>query len=275
MQGALGALAVAFVDDEDVGDFEQARFHRLDVVPKAWRRDHDAHVGDFGDVHLALAGADGFEQYEAKACRIEGIDHAHGSRRQAAEVARRRQRADINALIIERIRHAQPVAQDRATRNRARWIDRNDSDAAAARAGDRNDGVDEGRFASARRAGDADYERLAQMGLQASQQRRRARRQAFKIRDASGQFAPVARLQARNPGGDARLRAVDGAGFGGGGHRLRPTIGARIESILSRTKQSGSKPQTGPAIAGAHFNRADADQRNQRLIGNGEQRQQR
>ncbi len=35
---AVGAFAVGFVDDEDVGNFHQARFHVLDVVTEAGTR---------------------------------------------------------------------------------------------------------------------------------------------------------------------------------------------------------------------------------------------
>ena len=63
----LGARPVALVDDDDVGDLEQTRLHRLDVVAETRRRDDDADVGHLRDVDLALPGADRLKQHDIEA----------------------------------------------------------------------------------------------------------------------------------------------------------------------------------------------------------------
>ena len=62
----LGAFAVALVDDEDVGDLEQPRFHRLDIVAETRCIDDDPHIRDFSDVDLALANAHRLDEDEIK-----------------------------------------------------------------------------------------------------------------------------------------------------------------------------------------------------------------
>jgi hypothetical protein len=45
---------------------------------------------------------------------VEGIDDAHGSRAQAAEIAAARQRAHEHAIVIEGGRHAHAIAENGA-----------------------------------------------------------------------------------------------------------------------------------------------------------------
>ena len=91
LQRPLRALAVGLVDHQHVGDLEQSRFHRLDVVAEAGRRYDHAHVGDLGDVDIGLAGADRLEQDDVLAGGVERVDHPHRRRTQAAQVAAARQ----------------------------------------------------------------------------------------------------------------------------------------------------------------------------------------
>ena len=167
LQRDLGARPVALVDDEDVGDLEQTRLHRLDVVAEPRRGDDDAHVSHLGDVDLALPGADRLEQDEVEARRVERVDDADGCRRQSAEVAAARQRAHEDAVVVERRRHADAVAEDRPARDGARRIDGDDADRASLGAHGRDDAVDERRLAGARRTGEPDDERVPEMGCMA------------------------------------------------------------------------------------------------------------
>jgi hypothetical protein len=45
----------------DVGDLQDAGLDRLHLVAEARRHHHEAEIGDAGDLHLALAGADGLD----------------------------------------------------------------------------------------------------------------------------------------------------------------------------------------------------------------------
>ena len=71
--GAIGALAVGLVDDEHVGDLEQARLDRLDVVAQAGDRHDDRRVRRPHHVDLVLPDADGLDQDPLKAHRVEDV----------------------------------------------------------------------------------------------------------------------------------------------------------------------------------------------------------
>ena len=172
MQRAVGAVEIGLVDDENVGDFQQPRLHGLDVVAEARRGDDDPHVGDVDDVDLALTRADGFHQDEIAAGRVERIEHAHGGGREAAEMPAACQRAHEHAVIVEGRGHADAVAEDGAAGYGTGGIDGDDADGAAVGADVSDEGVEQGRFARARRACDADDERAAEIGLHGRQQRR-------------------------------------------------------------------------------------------------------
>ena len=57
----LGARPVALVDDDEVGDLEQAGLDRLDLVAHLGRLEDDRRVGRRRDLDLALAGPDGLD----------------------------------------------------------------------------------------------------------------------------------------------------------------------------------------------------------------------
>ena len=207
----LGARPVGLVDDDHVGNFKEARFHRLDVVAESWRRDDDADIGDFGDVDLVLSRADRFEQHDVEAGAVERVDDAHSGWRQAAEITARRQRAHEHAIVVERRGHANAVAENGAARNRARWIDRDDADGAALLSELRDDGVDERRLARPRRTRETDDESVTEMRLQRPQKRRGRGGQPFEFRDHAGDGAPLALAHAVDRAGHIGVRnARDG-----------------------------------------------------------------
>src|SRR6267154_1296356 len=59
---AVSAFAVGFVEDEDVRDFHQARFHGLNVITEAGNENNDDAIGEADDVNFILADADGFDE---------------------------------------------------------------------------------------------------------------------------------------------------------------------------------------------------------------------
>ncbi len=60
--GAIGALTVGLVDDEDVGDFHDAGLERLHLVAGTRHERHDRDVGGPDDVDFILAHADGLDE---------------------------------------------------------------------------------------------------------------------------------------------------------------------------------------------------------------------
>ena len=208
LHGALRALAVGLVDDQDVGDLQQPRLHGLNVIAEAGRGDEDAHVGHLGDVDLALAGADGLDQNDVLPRRVQRIDDAHRRRREAAQVAAARQRAHEDAVVLERGRHADAVAQDGTARYGARGVHGDDADRFAFAAQVARVGVDERRLAGPRRAREADHERSTEVGLHQLEQARHGLGQPLELghgaRDGPALARPHALDQARQARPDRR-----------------------------------------------------------------------
>src|SRR5262245_17930181 len=60
--GTLDAFSIGLVDDEDVADFHDARFDRLNVIAHSGHKYDDRNVRGLNDVHLVLSDADCFDQ---------------------------------------------------------------------------------------------------------------------------------------------------------------------------------------------------------------------
>ena len=69
----LGAGPVALVHDHDVGDLEQPRLDRLDLVAHLGRLQDHGRVGSGRHLDLALSRADGLEQDDVEAGRVEHV----------------------------------------------------------------------------------------------------------------------------------------------------------------------------------------------------------
>ena len=125
----------------------------MDVVAQAWDG-HQAHgVGDADDVDLLLAHADGLDQDDVGAERVQHVDHSRGGSRESARVAAARHRTDEDALVEEALAHADAVAQDRPAAEGARGIDGDDRDTRGTLAVRAREVVHQGRLPAAGRTG--------------------------------------------------------------------------------------------------------------------------
>ena len=116
-------------------------------------------VGDAHHLDLALAGADRLEEDDVLAGRVEQQQRLERRLGQPAEVPARPHRADEHAGIEEVVDEADPVAEQRALRERARRIDRDDADRQLEAPNVPDERSDQRGLADARRAGDTDRER--------------------------------------------------------------------------------------------------------------------
>ena len=113
-------------------------------------------VGDADHLDLALAGADRLEEDELLAGRVEDEQRLQRRLREAAEMAARAHRADEDARVEEVVGEPDAVAEQRAVRERARRVDRDDADRRVALADVADERRDEARLADAGRPGEAD-----------------------------------------------------------------------------------------------------------------------
>ena len=125
---AIGAFAIGLVDHEDVGDLHDAGLQRLHIVAGARHQRHDRDVGGADDVDLVLADADGLDEDDVLAARVEHERGLAGRARQAAEMAARRHAADEHAVVAGMRLHAHAIAEDGAAGERAGRIDGDDAD---------------------------------------------------------------------------------------------------------------------------------------------------
>ena len=121
---AVGARLVGFVDDEDVGDLHDPGLDRLDVVAHARHQHHHGHLRQAGDLDFVLPDADGLDDHEVLARRVQQARQVGGGARQAAGGAAGRHGADEDAGIGVVLLHADAVAQDGAAGDAAAGIHR-------------------------------------------------------------------------------------------------------------------------------------------------------
>ena len=121
--GLAHARPVGLVDDEDVGDLEEAGLVGLHRVAPARGDDDDRGVGGRRDLDLHLADADGLDDHDPDARRAEQPDGVGHGQRQTAQVAPRRHGADEDGRVERVLAHADAVAEDGAAAERRRRVD--------------------------------------------------------------------------------------------------------------------------------------------------------
>ena len=149
--GRRRAVVIGLVDDEDVSDLEDPGLRGLDGISGPGREQDDRRVGERGDVHLRLADAHRLDEHDVETGGVEQPQCSGRRRRQPAEVAAGRHRADENPGITRVTDHADAVAEQRATGERRRGVDREHRDAEALRAIGRDECVRRRRLADAGR----------------------------------------------------------------------------------------------------------------------------
>ena len=85
--GAVSAITIGLVNNEDVTDLENAGLGGLDTVTHAWRQQHQRGIGGCGNLDLRLPDAHGFDDRDIEASRIENAQYLRGRSREAAEMA--------------------------------------------------------------------------------------------------------------------------------------------------------------------------------------------
>ena len=151
--------AVALVDHEHVGDLHHARLQCLDGIAGLRDQHERGGLGAAGDVELRLPHADRFDEDAIETERLEDVGHLFRRRGEAAEGAAGRHRADEHAGIEAHRLHADAVAEQRATGERARRVHRNHRDAEILPAVALHEALGEGALPRSRRSREADATR--------------------------------------------------------------------------------------------------------------------
>ncbi len=154
--GPLRARLVALVHHDEVGDLQQARLDRLDLVAHLGRLEDDRRIGRGRHLHLALARADGLDEDQVEPGRVEHRRRGRRRGRQPSGVSARRHRADEDVPILGIRLHPDAIAQQRPAGDRARRIDGDDRHGPTRPPDLRDQGRHERRFPGPRRPGDPD-----------------------------------------------------------------------------------------------------------------------
>src|SRR5438309_5388396 len=169
--GAIRTLPIGLVDAEQVGDFQDARLDRLDVVAQAGHHHHHGGVSQAADLHLVLADTHRLDDDDVLAHRVEDADAVAGGARQPAELTARRQGSNEHSRVERVILHADAVAEDRASRERTGRVDRHHADGLPQAADVRDQPVYQRALSRAGIAGDSDELGTAGAGEQGAQLR--------------------------------------------------------------------------------------------------------
>ena len=161
----IAQLAVRFVDHHDVRQLHDAALDALQVIAAGRRQQQEKNVGHRRDLRLRLADAD---RLDDNAIVVRRFAQQHRLPRAPRHTALRfagRRRADERARVGRQFFHARFVAENRAAAApslaRRTRVDRQHRHALALRQRLAAERFDEGGFADARRAADADAQRAA------------------------------------------------------------------------------------------------------------------
>jgi len=161
-QRCFCACVIGLVDHDNVSDFQQAGFHRLNVVSQPRRHDGQDRIGHFEDINITLTDTDRFNENDVEA---GGVKHYYGLTRracQAASLSACRHAANVNSRVQRMCLHSNAIAKERAACAGAADIDRQDTDRLALLAVGSDELIDDGALAGSRIAGHADDSRTVQ-----------------------------------------------------------------------------------------------------------------
>ena len=157
---------IDLVHDVHVPDLEDPRLQDLDRVPREGHLDDDRRVGAARDLDLALPRADRLHEDEVHAHRVEDRDGLERREGETSCMSAGRHGPDEDAGIRPRLRHPDPVAEDRPTRVGGRRIDGDDAHPLPALPELADEAADEGPLPHARGAREPDDVGLPREGVE-------------------------------------------------------------------------------------------------------------
>ncbi len=148
------ARPVGLVDDEDVGDLQQAGLVGLHAVSPPRVHHHHGGIGGGRDLHLDLAHPDRLDHHPRKAGRVEHPQRLRGRQGEAAEMTAGGHRADEHLRVEGVVLHPDPVPEDGAPAERGGRVDGEHRHLGVGGAGHADEPVGERRLPCSRRPGD-------------------------------------------------------------------------------------------------------------------------
>src|SRR5262249_40556521 len=170
-QHPIRAIAIGFVDHEDVSNFHQAGFHHLHAVAGFRHQDDDHRIRRAHHIEFGLAYSYRLNQYIVPTRGVKQFDHILGCSRHAAVAATGRHAADKHALVEVMLAHADTITQERATGKWAGGVNSNHSHSLASLTHEGSETINHTRLSRPRRASDTDGESITESGRDSSENR--------------------------------------------------------------------------------------------------------
>src|SRR5438874_1358230 len=240
VQHRLGSWVVHLVDRDHVRDLHDPRLQRLHRVARARHEHEEDGVDDPDHLDLALPRADRLEEDDVLAGRVEHEQRLQRRLGEPAEVPSRPHRADEDLGVEEVVAEPDPVAEQRAVRERARGVDRDDAHRDIALPDVPDQRRDEARLPDAGRTGDPDRIRGARLRIEVGDDAVCERVAVLHERDRACERAPVALPDA---GGKVLASPVAPSGHGPESIQFAATTGA-----CSRWRYSSSAGASPPSL---------------------------
>ena len=155
---------VGLVDHVDIGGFENAAFHRLDLVAGAGGEHQHQRVDQAADGVFHLADADGLDHHFGEAEAVDCGEDVVQIVGQAVRAAAAGEGADVDMRVGGEVLHADAVAEDGAAADRAGGVDGDDCEVVVFAQSVRRQFGEQAAFAGAGGSGDADTTTAVALG---------------------------------------------------------------------------------------------------------------
>ena len=204
---SIGAIAVSFVDGEDVGDLHNARLEALHIVSHSRDKHDDSDIGQADDLDFILSDANGFDKENISSAGFDHLRYVACGCGKTTQRPARGHAANIEAVVTCMLLHADTVAEKRAAGKRTGWIDGYHANSLARCSPRTGQAVDERALAGSRRACDAYTQRATRMRKTCREHVDRLRRAVFDNGDCTGERSGISITQMRDQFGNSRHRS--------------------------------------------------------------------
>jgi hypothetical protein len=143
IEGRLRTRSIRLVHDNDVGDLEDPRLHRLHLIATLGPLDNEQHIGEPRDADLGLPSTNGLHNDQIKPSRLNQDRGRSGNMRKRPSTTACRNGTREAAIVIWMLIDAHSITKERAAALIGTWINRQDRDAATVGAGDVGKGCGE------------------------------------------------------------------------------------------------------------------------------------
>src|SRR5262245_46906697 len=159
-QRRIRSCKISFVDNDNMSDFQQPGFHRLDLIAQTGCYDCYNGVSDINNVHFVLTDTNRLDQNDLVPGRLQYQCGIAGGLGESSMMTTSGHAPDIDPAIERMFLHPDAIAQQGSTRDGAADIDSQDPDLQTCTSICGNELSEQRALACSRITGDPDHNRL-------------------------------------------------------------------------------------------------------------------